>query len=98
MARSSASSRLVWAKRIASVPRYVAGRRDTVQRRGAAVAGGLRSSESDSCGCVYLLGRRAGVPVVAGASSGIQVIASRSYLNPFAAFSASFVEFITRYH
>src|SRR6185503_5095934 len=46
----------------------------------------------------YRLGRRAGVPVVAGASSGIQVIASRSYLNPFAAFSASFVEFITRYH
>jgi hypothetical protein len=37
----------------------------------------------------YLLGRRAGVPVVAGASSGIQVMASRSYLNPFAAFSAS---------
>src|SRR3954447_6522964 len=40
----------------------------------------------------------AGVPVVAGASSGVQVIALRSYLNPFAAFSASFVEFMTRYH
>jgi hypothetical protein len=38
----------------------------------------------------------AGVPVVAGASSGIQVIALRSYLNPLALLSASFVEFITR--
>src|SRR3954454_5801650 len=40
----------------------------------------------------------AGVPVVAGESSGVQVIALRSYLNPFAALSASFVEFMTRYH
>src|SRR5262245_15744258 len=40
----------------------------------------------------------AGVPVVAGASSGIQVIALRSYLNPLALLSASFVEFMTRYH
>src|SRR6266436_3516573 len=49
----------------------------------------------------YLSERGAGavcVPVVAGASSGIQVIALRSYLNPFALFSASLVEFITRYH
>src|SRR5262245_36444124 len=40
----------------------------------------------------------AGVPVVAGASSGIQVIALRSYLNPLALLSASFVEFMTKYH
>jgi len=40
----------------------------------------------------------AGVPVVAGASSGIQVIALRSYLNPLALLSASFVVFIMRYH
>src|SRR3954452_15686609 len=72
-------------------------RRYAAQRTEAAVAGGLRNSESD-LHPRYLLGRRAGVPVVAGASSGIQVIASRSYLNPLAAFSASFVEFITRYH
>ena len=40
----------------------------------------------------------AGVPVLAGASSGIHVIALRSYLNPLALLSASFVEFMTRYH
>src|SRR5271165_2956255 len=38
------------------------------------------------------------VPVVAGASSGIQVIALRSYLSPLAFLRASLVEFITRYH
>ena len=42
--------------------------------------------------------RIAGVPVVAGPSSGIRVIALRSYLNPFAVLSASLVAFITRYH
>ena len=36
------------------------------------------------------------LPVVAEASSGTQVMALRSYLKPFAAFSASLVEFITR--
>src|SRR4051794_28681340 len=40
----------------------------------------------------------AGDPVVEGVSSEIQVIALRSYLNPFALFRASFVAFITRYH
>src|ERR1700716_4357677 len=52
-------------------------------------------------GCCYFSERgsgAAGVPVVAGASSGIQVIALRSYLNPFAVFNASLVEFMTRYH
>ena len=39
---------------------------------------------------------RGGLPVVAEASSGTQVMALRSYLKPFAAFSASLVEFITR--
>jgi len=41
-------------------------------------------------------GGAAGEPVVAEASSGSQVIALRSYLNPVALLSASFVEFITR--
>jgi hypothetical protein len=38
----------------------------------------------------------AGVPVVAGASSGVHVIALRSYLKPLALLSASFVEFMTK--
>src|SRR5437868_3785566 len=45
-----------------------------------------------------LVAGAAGAPVVAEASSGIHVIALRSYLNPFAFFSSSFVVFITRYH
>jgi hypothetical protein len=49
----------------------------------------------------YLFGLNAdvlGLPVVAGVSSGIHVMLVRSYLNPFAFFRASLVEFITRYH
>src|ERR1700732_1038737 len=52
-------------------------------------------------GFSYLFGLGAdvlGLPVVAGISSGIHVILVRSYLNPFALFRASLVEFITRYH
>src|SRR5262245_48937949 len=46
--------------------------------------------------CIYRRGAgAAGEPVVAGESSGSQVIALRSYLNPFALLSASLVEFIT---
>ena len=44
----------------------------------------------------YRFGRGVGLPVVAGASSAIQVVALRSYLRPFAAFRASLVAFITR--
>jgi hypothetical protein len=40
----------------------------------------------------------AGVPVVADAFSGIQVMAVRSYLYPGAFFNASFVVFMTGYH
>src|SRR5271166_7127255 len=40
----------------------------------------------------------AGVPVVAGAFSGIHVIAVWSYLYPGAFFNASFVVFMTGYH
>ena len=39
-----------------------------------------------------------GAPVVAGAYSGIHFISLRSYLKPLAFLSASFVEFMTRYH
>jgi len=49
----------------------------------------------------YLFGLGAdvlGLPVVAEVSSGIHVMLVRSYLNPFAFFRASLVEFITRYH
>src|SRR6476619_2457769 len=63
---------------------------------GAAVTGGPVHRECEFAR--YLFGRDAGVPVVAGASSGIQVMASRSYLNPLALFRASFVEFMTKYH
>ena len=52
-------------------------------------AGGAKAS-------YYRLRCCAGVPVVAGVSSGIQVILVRSYLNPLAFFKASLVEFITR--
>src|SRR4051812_36078993 len=61
----------------------------------------LLPAASSYVGARYRLWRGApgaGVPVVAGASSGIQVIALRSYLNPLAVLSASFVEFSTRYH
>jgi hypothetical protein len=40
----------------------------------------------------------AGVPVVAGAFSEIQVMVVRSYLYPGAFFNASFVVFMTGYH
>src|SRR5712691_6424019 len=39
-----------------------------------------------------------GPPVVAGAFSGTQAMALRSYLNPGAIFSASLVAFMTGYH
>src|SRR6266478_4539696 len=70
-------------------------------RKGAAGAstGGPRSNSRFGVRYRFWRGAAgAGVPVVAGASSGIQVIALRSYLNPLALLSASFVEFMTRYH
>src|SRR5207237_469064 len=44
------------------------------------------------------VGSVAGPPVVAGALSGIQAIALRSYLNPGALLRASFVVFMTAHH
>jgi hypothetical protein len=65
----------------------------------AAVSGGPRSRKRFGARYRFCRGAGgAGVPVVAGASSGVQVIALRSYLNPLALLSASFVEFMTRYH
>lgn len=67
--------------------------------RAAGVASG--GPQSNDVLPYLLIGRCEGVagePVVAGASSGTQVIALRSYLKPFAPFKASLVEFMTRYH
>ena len=67
-------------------------------RCGGAGKAGPRSADrwSDSIDSYRFGFCRGGLPVVAGASSGTQVIALRSYLKPFAAFSASLVAFITR--
>jgi hypothetical protein len=79
----------------ASVKNSLDSNKDAGRRRGVDGPSGL-----DGIGASQRLGWRgagaAGVPVVAGASSGIHVMALRSYLNPLALLSASFVEFITR--
>ena len=75
----------------------MAGDMFATSRRGMKAAEGyIGGPEVKSASFYRRGGGAAGEPVVAGASSGSQVIALRSYLNPFALLSASFVEFITR--